>query len=548
MKKHLFYLLLVALGTSATAQSIDHISNFQFNLGGGIHSLAYTPADGEHHNGAGILAEAQYQLFFTPNWGLSVGAGLSTLRSSAVYNYGYAVNNVLLPGALYNSNVDIHFYNWRERQDLLCLNVPVELLLRLPIDPMKALQLAAGVSIDHPLRASYHATNGRYTRAAFIDRTNVTYEDLPDHGLGVFNNYPEGSLKNRFNNISLSILAECGIVFNLSETAGLYLGIYGAYAPASIRQQGVEDAQTALLGNNVNGCFSIPDVTTYHSSFGSDRVEAVHPFEAGVKIALRLGTGKRVDWREIEAAERAAQLQLEAERKAAAEAAEAERLAREEQARQQAIAQARAEAEAKAKAEADSLARVHAAELARAKAEADAKAAELARAKAEADSLTQLQAEATAKLKAEAAARAEAEAKARAEAEALARAKAEQRAREEAAFVAGYKDIAYFETGKDIPIFGELNEDSWVNLKDVMAKNPDIRVTVTGHTDNVGKPASNRDLSQRRADNIKQMLVNKGIPADRITAIGKGDTEPIADNKTKQGRAKNRRIEITIGR
>ena len=144
--------------------------------------------------------------------------------------------------------------------------------------------------------------------------------------------------------------------------------------------------------------------------------------------------------------------------------------------------------------------------------------------------------------------KAEAEARERAEAEARARARAEQRVREEAAFVAGYKDVAYFETGKDIPIFGELNEDSWENLKNVMSRYPEITVTVTGHTDNVGKPASNQTLSQKRADNIKKMLIEKGIDGSRIRAIGKGDKEPIATNKTKEGRAKNRRIEITIGK
>ena len=114
--------------------------------------------------------------------------------------------------------------------------------------------------------------------------------------------------------------------------------------------------------------------------------------------------------------------------------------------------------------------------------------------------------------------------------------------------MAGYKDVAYFETGKDMPIFGQLNEDSWINLKNIMDKHPEVKVTITGHTDNVGKPESNMKLSQNRANNIKKMLVEKGIPANRITAIGKGENEPVESNATPEGRAKNRRIEITIGK
>ena len=218
-------------------------------------------------------------------------------------------------------------------------------------------------------------------------------------------------------------------------------------------------------------------------------------------------------------------------------------------AREEAAAKAKAEAEARAKAEADSLAAAHAAELAKAKAEADKAKAEADKAKAEADlAKAKAEAEARAKAEAEARAKAEAEARAKAEAEARARAKAEQKAREEAAFVAGFSDTAYFETGKDMPIFGQLNEDSWDNLKDIMDRHPEIVVTVTGYTDNVGNDVSNMNLSKRRAENIKKMLVGKGISASRINAYGRGENNPIAPNTTKEGRAKNRRIEITIGK
>ena len=217
-------------------------------------------------------------------------------------------------------------------------------------------------------------------------------------------------------------------------------------------------------------------------------------------------------------------------------------------------------------AEADSLARAKALSEARAKAEADSIAnanrlaleAQRAKAQAEADSIARANAEALARAKAEAEAQLRAvqdsleriknEALAREQAirDSIARAKEAQRVREEAAFVEGYKDEAHYETGKDMPIFSELNEDSWVNLKNVMDRNPKVHVVITGHTDNVGKPAANLDLSKRRAENFKKILEEKGIDGSRITAIGKGDTEPIATNKTKEGRAKNRRIEVSI--
>ena len=68
----------------------------------------------------------------------------------------------------------------------------------------------------------------------------------------------------------------------------------------------------------------------------------------------------------------------------------------------------------------------------------------------------------------------------------------------------------------------------------------------TGHTDSIGTEQYNMGLSQRRANTVKNYLISKGIPADRIYAEGKGESSPIASNKTREGRAQNRRVEIEI--
>jgi OOP family OmpA-OmpF porin len=75
-------------------------------------------------------------------------------------------------------------------------------------------------------------------------------------------------------------------------------------------------------------------------------------------------------------------------------------------------------------------------------------------------------------------------------------------------------------------------------------KYPDAGMNVHGHTDSIGTPAYNQKLSERRAASVKAYLVKHGIEASRITAKGFGETEHIADNKTEEGRAKNRRVEI----
>jgi len=67
-----------------------------------------------------------------------------------------------------------------------------------------------------------------------------------------------------------------------------------------------------------------------------------------------------------------------------------------------------------------------------------------------------------------------------------------------------------------------------------------------GHTDSIGSEQYNQGLSERRANSVKNYLVGKGIPADRIYTEGKGETSPVADNATREGRAQNRRVEIEI--
>jgi OOP family OmpA-OmpF porin len=92
-----------------------------------------------------------------------------------------------------------------------------------------------------------------------------------------------------------------------------------------------------------------------------------------------------------------------------------------------------------------------------------------------------------------------------------------------------------------------LRPDGKKAIDDALAKLKGVdleMVIATGHTDSIGTPQYNQRLSERRAAAVKDYLVSKGTPASKVTTIGKGESQPVATNKTAEGRQKNRRVDI----
>jgi OOP family OmpA-OmpF porin len=108
----------------------------------------------------------------------------------------------------------------------------------------------------------------------------------------------------------------------------------------------------------------------------------------------------------------------------------------------------------------------------------------------------------------------------------------------------GVLEGIYFDSGKST--IRTKSKPALLKVSRLLAKYPDIRVEISGHTDSVGAEADNVALSQARADAVKAWLVEQGIEEGRITTRGAGPGEPVADNKSKKGRAKNRRIEFRV--
>jgi OOP family OmpA-OmpF porin len=107
-----------------------------------------------------------------------------------------------------------------------------------------------------------------------------------------------------------------------------------------------------------------------------------------------------------------------------------------------------------------------------------------------------------------------------------------------------YAADAFFDFDK-----ANLKPEGRAKLDDLVGKVKDINLEViiaVGHTDSVGSDSYNQKLSVKRAEAVKAYLVSKGIEKNRVYTEGKGEKQPVADNKTAEGRAKNRRVEIEV--
>jgi OmpA-OmpF porin, OOP family len=107
-----------------------------------------------------------------------------------------------------------------------------------------------------------------------------------------------------------------------------------------------------------------------------------------------------------------------------------------------------------------------------------------------------------------------------------------------------YAADAFFDFNKSV-----VKPEGKAKLDDLIGKIKDINLEViiaVGHTDSVGSDAYNQKLSVARSEAVKAYLVSKGIEKNRVYTEGKGEKQPVADNKTAEGRAKNRRVEIEV--
>jgi OOP family OmpA-OmpF porin len=102
------------------------------------------------------------------------------------------------------------------------------------------------------------------------------------------------------------------------------------------------------------------------------------------------------------------------------------------------------------------------------------------------------------------------------------------------------------EFASNSPIVKNAYHDHIQKVANFLTAYPETKAEIEGHTDSRGSEKYNRDLSQKRAENVMKHLISNGIDPSRLRAVGYGESRPIADNNTKEGRERNRRVVAVI--
>lgn len=106
--------------------------------------------------------------------------------------------------------------------------------------------------------------------------------------------------------------------------------------------------------------------------------------------------------------------------------------------------------------------------------------------------------------------------------------------------------ILYFDYNKAEVKVSEENGQHTSKFKEWLGKHPEAVLNITGHADSKGPDAYNLSLGIKRAENTRKYFAGKGIPSEKMNTNSKGEKEPVSDNAVEEGRAKNRRAEITL--
>ena len=280
--KRIFILFgLLALTIGSQAQMNQHSNYIALNGGGGLNTLMYKPTDGTWNPKLGFLGELKYMHFFGKNFGLGFGVQFNYTRSGATFNFREVTQNLVHPVNGLNYESRTVYNDWKETQTAMFLSVPVEFYWRAPMGERWFFLLGLGAQLDLPMKSEFKADKGTYEVRGYFPATNVEYRDLPNYGFTVYNANEKGDVKD-LKQYGISLIADLGFNYAMSNHWGLYFGIYGGYGITDLNEKkSAEPMLDAPTGTTT--------VNAYNGVINSNQVDEVHLLNVGAKIGINIG-------------------------------------------------------------------------------------------------------------------------------------------------------------------------------------------------------------------------------------------------------------------
>lgn len=280
MKRIITLFAVLAMTLSVMAQQNQHSNYIGLNLGGGMNTVLYPKSNG-WVPGFGYMGELRYTHFFGKHFGIGFGVGYN--QANGRYNYN---NTSVETGLTHPDNgltYDLHTVadNWMERQSIALLTVPVELFWRAPLSDKWSFLFGVGGQFELPLNASYDAYAGSVETQGYFPATNVTYRNLPDHGFRVYDANHQGTIDS-VAAYGISVIADLGFNYALSNNWGLYLGLYGGYGITNMKTTTSADPLIAISDADASQL-------DYNGVWASEEISDAHMLYAGAKIGINLG-------------------------------------------------------------------------------------------------------------------------------------------------------------------------------------------------------------------------------------------------------------------
>ena len=257
-----------------------------FTFGVGINAISSPGAEGSRTPGVGFDFGAHYTHFFS-RFGFGAGMHIVRTNSHTTYNFDETTEGLTHadnPGAHYT--LYTHFDDWKERQSMVVIALPVEAFYRMPVGGGRFFICGAGVEFDMPTKGSYTAAGGSFTTSGMFPALGpYRVGDMPEHGFATYDEVAETSIGGF--RPGVGVLADLGMRLPLGDGGGVYVGLYATYGLTSLVRA---DGAGPLLEINKRDASRID----YHGTFGWDggtsSVPALHLIRVGVKVGVDLAS------------------------------------------------------------------------------------------------------------------------------------------------------------------------------------------------------------------------------------------------------------------